>query len=242
MNITKNITMILLTACLMSAGAAGRAQSVEAAGINSSRQAEDKALKKVPDADVIETNRDNENGELVYEIKLVKGGRKYELTYRASDAKLIEYEWEKRSVSAGSGGKQISEKKCRTLAENKVKNGTILKISKKLDDGIYIYKVKMQAGSKTYTLKYHAGTGALIEYQWKLKVSSNAGSEYIGLSKAKNLALDAVPGGTVAEAKLDMDDGVMIYEIEVRKGNYKYELKIDAVTGTIIEQDKERDD
>ena len=48
-----------------------------------------------------------------------------------------------------------------------------------------------------------------------------------------------MPGATVYKAEYDVDDGVAVYEIELIKGSYEYEFKIDANTGAILEQDKD---
>ena len=48
---------------------------------------------------------------------------------------------------------------------------------------------------------------------------------------AMTLALEA--------AKLERDDGYMVYEIEFYSGGIEYEYTIDAVTGDIIEYDSE---
>lgn len=237
---TKKITA-LFAAGFVLAGSFASAGSVWAAGISSAEQARQKALQKVPNAVVTDVDLDRENGQQVYEIELVKGSKKYEITYRVSDGKLLAYGWEKTTVSPNSSRSLISTSKCRQLALNKVKNGTITAISQKVDDGIDIYKVKMTAGNKRYTLKYHARTGALLECKWELasSASSSAQGGKIDLEKAKQIALDTVPGSTVYKAEYDVDDGVAVYEVEVVKGNYEYEFKIDANTGAILEQDKD---
>ncbi|MDE7311333.1 MAG: PepSY domain-containing protein [Eubacterium sp.] len=237
---TKKLTA-LLAAGFVLAGSFASAGSAWAAGISSAEQARQKALQKVPNAVVTDVDLDRENGQQVYEIELVKGSKKYDMTYRASDGKLLAYGWEKTTVSPSSSRSLISTSKCRQLASNKVKNGTITAISQKVDDGIDIYKVKMTAGNKRYTLKYHARTGALLECKWELAASASSSTQggKIGLEKAKQIALDAVPGATVYKAEYDVDDGVAVYEVELIKGNYEYEFKIDANTGAILEQDKD---
>ncbi len=45
----------------------------------------------------------------------------------------------------------------------------------------------------------------------------------------------------VKKCKLDWEDGVMVYEIEFFSNNYEYDYKIHAVTGTILRQEKERE-
>lgn len=238
----KKVTAAILAAGFMLAGSLAAADGVQAARISNANQARQKALRQVPDATVTDVDLDRENGVQVYEIELVKGTKKYDITYRVSDGKMLEYGWEKTVVSPNKNRSLISADKCRQLALEKVKNGTVTAVSQKADDGIDIYKVKATAGNKRYTMEYHARTGALIEYKWKLAASaSSSGSQNgdIGMEKAKQAALDAVPGATVVQAEYDVDDGVPVYEIEVVKGNYEYEFKIDANSGGILEQDRD---
>ncbi len=234
-----------LTVCLTAAGILSFTQSAYAAKLQNINDARAKALQKVPNATITDADQDYEKGVLVYDIELVKGNKKYDIMYRASDAKILEYEWESIVVRPSSSA-MISESKCRSLAQQKVKKGTIVSITQKYDDGIEIYKVKMTKGSKTYTLKYHGRTGALLSYDWELKSSAStpgsSTSKYIGLKKAKRIALNSVPGATVVKAEFDTDDGVPVYEIELIKGSYEYEFKIHAQTGAILEQEKDWND
>lgn len=244
MRITKQTTTKFFTICFTTVGILGLTQAAYAAKLQNINDARAKALTKVPNATITDADQDYENGVLVYDIELVKGNKKYDIMYRASDAKMLGYEWESIVVSPSSNA-LISESKCRSLAQQKVKQGTIVSITQKYDDGIEIYKVKMTKGRKTYTLKYHARTGALLSYDWELTDSANtpgSSSKYIGLKKAKQIALDSVPGATVVKAELDTDDGNPVYEIELVKGNYEYEFKIHAQTGVILEQDKDLND
>ena len=48
--------------------------------------------------------------------------------------------------------------------------------------------------------------------------------------------------GTVVKAELDNDDGVYLYEIELRNGNIEYEFDIDATTGAILKFEEDLDD
>ena len=49
-----------------------------------------------------------------------------------------------------------------------------------------------------------------------------------------NIALQRVPG-QVVKAELDYDDGMLLYEIDIRTAEgYKYEVKVYANTGAIL--------
>lgn len=240
-------TKALLAVCCILAGLLLSSDSIQAAKIKNDAQAVKKAQKDVPNAQITEIDLDYEKGELVYEIQLVKGTKKYDITYCASNGKKLSFSWEKLYVSPQYGKALISREKCQSLAKKKVKKASVLSIARKTDDGVDIYKVKLKAGRKQYTLEYHARTGKLIEFEWELKQSSpgksgNSRKGYIGVEKAKEIALAKVPGATVVKAEFDKDDGVPIYEVELVKGPYEYDFEIHAKTGKILKQEQDWND
>lgn len=235
-----------MTALFTLAGAFIQTDAAFAKAITSAEQAEAKALQKVKDATVVDVDYDDDDGVMVYEVKLVKGSKKYEITYRASDGKMLSYGWEKKRVDPDYDKALVDKSKCEDKAQKKVPGATITSSTKKVDNGIDIYKIKMTSKTKKYTLKYHARTGVLIEYEWELFDSSDSSSGtdsgYISADRAKEIALSKVPGARVTKCKLDTEDGVKIYEVELVKGRYEYEIEIDAKTGAITKYEKELDD
>lgn len=206
---------------------------VHAKGINSVRQVKKLAKKQVKGARVDKVEMDYEDGKLVYEVCLSKGKKEYNLVFRASDAKLISYEWEIHFWNVTNGkGKLISMKKAKQLANKQVKNAAITSIMKKHSDGIDVYRVKMKTSKKKYELKIHARTGKVLEYEWEL--IAKAGGKYIGEEKAKTIALKKVGAGTVVKVDFDYDDGVPVYEVDIIKDMYEYEVEIHAKTGKIL--------
>lgn len=243
MKMRKIFTMFFIMICLVSAGILLPPNKAYAEKITSIRQAEKKALKEVKNAVVKEVDMDYEKGTMVYEIQLVKGTREYDITYRASDGKMIAYGWEELGVSPSDNRKIMSESKCRKLAQKKVKKGKITSIVRKYDDRVVIYKVKMKQGNKKYELKYHARTGKLLEYEWEITVKKTSKNEnYIGVDKAKSIALEKVPDAVVVKVEFDKDDGVPVYEVELVKDEFEYEIKIHAKTGKILEIEREYND
>lgn len=69
--------------------------------------------------------------------------------------------------------------------------------------------------------------------------ASAASSKTIGTKKAKQIALKAAHGGKVTDIHLEKDDGRKKYEVEVIKKKIEYDFDIDAVTGKILEMDKD---
>lgn len=87
-----------------------------------------------------------------------------------------------------------------------------------------------------------AGSGAD-----RVSASGNASDKaYIGREKALKAALThaGVSEADIAFYKMDMDveNGVMVYEIDFYCGGYEYEYDIDAGTGEIVKNRKEIDD
>lgn len=240
--ILKNVTicsmLFLVCSVLCCAGTA------EGKAIQSASQAQAAALKEVPSAKVIEVDTDMENGQLVYEVELYKGGKEYNLHYRASDGKLVKYEWEiKNPPYTDQNKRNLSKQTIHKKALGQVKHATIVSTTLKYDDGREEYKVRLKKGNKKYKLVYDSKSGKLLDYEWELTdTGSTSSSKYIGAAKAKSIALKKVPGATVIKVEFDHDDGIAVYEVEMVKGRYEYEVKIDAKTGKILEFEKDIDD
>lgn len=244
---SKMFGMVLIMFCLVLFGTLTvpyKADVAYAKKITKDSQAVKLAKKKVPGAVVFEIDRDYEKGNLVYEVKLMKGTKEYDLTYLASNGKLIQYGWEENKINRSSTKKVMSQSKCRSLAKKKVPGATITSIRLKYDDGVEQYKIKMKKGSTRYELEYHARTRKLIGYEWKKSVTPKQGNNsYIGVERAKEIALSKVPGATVVKVEFDKDDGVPVYEVELIKDEYEYDIEIHAVTGKILDFDQDiRDD
>lgn len=66
---------------------------------------------------------------------------------------------------------------------------------------------------------------------------------FIGEERARNIALERVPGAStshVRKFKLDYDDGRWEYEAEIYYNGVEYEVEIDAVTGKVLKFETER--
>ena len=85
----KKIAAAVLAAGMIFAGGLSDADSISAARLSSAGQAKQKALQKVPNATVTDVDLDRDNGQQVYDVELVKGSKKYDLTFRVSDGKLL---------------------------------------------------------------------------------------------------------------------------------------------------------
>ena len=67
---------------------------------------------------------------------------------------------------------------------------------------------------------------------------------YIGKDKALEIALSdaGVSSVTWSEVEMDYDDGFMTYEVEFTYNNREYDYEINAITGDVLESNREYDD
>lgn len=70
--------------------------------------------------------------------------------------------------------------------------------------------------------------------------SGSTSTDRISVEKAKSIVLAKIPGATIYKIKLEMDDGIYVYEGEARLGNYEYDFEINASSGVIIGWEKDR--
>ena len=73
------------------------------------------------------------------------------------------------------------------------------------------------------------------------KKEAEINSKYIGIEKAKTIALEKVDG-TVKSVELESDDGQIYYEVDIEQKSMDFDIDVDAVTGKIIKVDEEQDD
>lgn len=76
--------------------------------------------------------------------------------------------------------------------------------------------------------------------------NSSVNASYISAEKAKQTALShaGVSESDIREYDIEMDreDGIVVYEIDFKSGNFEFDYEINAETGSIIKYEKEFDD
>lgn len=118
------------------------------------------------------------------------------------------------------------------------------------DDGRLVYEIDFKTDKTRYDAEVDATNGEII--QWEVEAKNNAANkeqtanaELITLEDAKKIALDKAglkeKDVVFEEARLDKDDGRLVYDIEFRHDRVEYSFEIDATDGTIIEWEKDND-
>lgn len=115
------------------------------------------------------------------------------------------------------------------------------------DDGRAEYEIEFYSGNVEYDYDIDALTGQVRSWDreaegYSIPGQGNGKDDYIGLEKAKAMALKKAPGASLVSIKLDYDDGRAVYEGELRNGRTEYEFEIDAVSGSFIKWEMDYDD
>ena len=149
---------------------------------------------------------------------------------------------------------ETAKKKALSNAKVDESKATFIKAKLDYDDGIKVYDIEFYTSDNEYEYEIDATTGTVrskdIEAIKKkttenknTNTSSDNSSSYIGIDKAKKTALNhaGVSDATFKKAKLDRDDGKTVYDIEFYKDGIEYEYEIDALTGKILDYDRDSD-
>ena len=116
-----------------------------------------------------------------------------------------------------------------------------------MNDGRKVYDIEFYSGNKEYDYEILASNGTIVSVDYDVEnysiPSTTTSNNYIGVEAAKQAALKhaglSESQVSFKKAKLDYDDGRAEYELEFRHNFQEYEYTIDAVSGTIL--DFERD-
>lgn len=146
---------------------------------------------------------------------------------------------------AGQSSASITESQAQSIALSHagVTEADLVFIEAKrdFDDGQEIYEVEFfTSGGTEYNYDIRVSDGSVIKYDYETKTAQTTpqpGTGMLSEDQARQAVLDRVPGAPAAAVSLhlDEDDGRMEYEGELKHDGMKYEFKIDAYSGSILE-------
>lgn len=162
--------------------------------------------------------------------------------------------WMGRSAGAG---KDVGEEaaKAAALGHAQVSEGdlTRFEIARDESDGAPVYEVKFTAGRVEYDYEVSAATGSIVKFSREedeavpppAQDAPAPADPDIGEARAWEIAFDhaGVTEDPAAgePAKLDYEDGVLVYELKFFSGGYEYDYEISAADGSVVKFKKEAD-
>ncbi len=165
----------------------------------------------------------------------------------------------------------IGEQRAKEIALNNAgvssSSATGLKIELDRENGIVVYDVSFDSNGYEYDYEINAVSGAIVrsdkerdddyrantaaggassQTQGSAQSASSSAVNYIGEQRAKEIAYDhaGVSASSVraSSAKLDRENGTVVYEVEFKSGSYEYDYDINATSGAVVRYNKEYDD
>ena len=197
------------------------------------------------------TKLDYDHGRAEYEVEFWKDHTEYDYEIDAATGDILsfDYDIEGYSISAPQSSNDIGAEKAKTIALNhagvNASDTVFLYAQLDYEHGRRVYEVEFFSGNKEFDYEIDAATGDILSYDFdaeRYNIPSNSG-DYISEAQAKQI-VEQMAGttGFYKDFKLDVDDGRVIYEGELRSGWMEYEFEIDAVTGAVLDWDMDYDD
>lgn len=182
-------------------------------------------------ATIQEVEQATRNGETIYEVELQAGPRTIEVTF-AADGTLLEVEQEEPIPVAGLPGPVVD------AVERIFPTGTIRKAIKETEDDQTVFEVKVRSEGILYEAEV-ADNGRILEIE-----KAEEGDQEIAVSSlpaaVRGAVNDRFPGADIYEAEREVEDGRIVYEVELLADGQAYEVELN-VDGEILEIEKEDD-
>lgn len=197
---------------------------------------------------------DFDDGKYLYEVEFRVGLVKYEYDIDATTGEIHKKEVNDKTVieKAPDGVTFIGIEEAKKLvlenANVTLEEVTITKAKLDFEKGAYVYEIEFKKDSVYYEYEINAVTGAVIKFEVDNGDDDDnvPVGQYISVEDAKRKAFAhagvAAESVVLEKAELDVEHGIVIYEIEFKSGGYEYEYEINATTGEIISQEKKIDD
>lgn len=158
------------------------------------------------------------------------------------------------------------------IAVAEVEGKKVLKAKQDYDDGVTYYDFTVVTDNEKYEIEVDANDGTILKKERDKDYVSNTNegtvtpidngntatntndntnnttsnqtttNNIISNEEAQNIALNKTGGGYLVKCELDHDDNMMVYEIEVKNGNYEYDIDINASNGEILKYEQDYDD
>ena len=195
--------------------------------------------------DITFLNVEKDYDDYLYEIKLKDDNYIYEIDVHMKTGEIINYERDainQTSLPEKESTYALTEEEAKQIALNyvnlKSSDVTFTKIRTDIENGRDVYELEFYSNDASYEIYIDIETKDIIKYDIDYKDAQNANSNYIGISKAKEIALNHAnlkeSEITWHKAILDIEHNYSVYEIEFIYKYKEYDYEIDANTGKII--------
>jgi len=189
---------------------------------------------------------DREKGIWYYDLEFYTTDTEYDYEVNAEtgeiESKEIDTLYSSSDSSTTNVTVELDTAKNTVLKDAGVSNSNVTFTKEKLDreKGTWYYDLEFYTTDTEYDYEVNAETGEIIGKEVEYILSNN-GDDYIGIDAAKEIVLknaDISANDVIfTKAKLEKEDGIVVYEIEFIIDTVEYENTVQASDGTILEYD-----
>jgi uncharacterized membrane protein YkoI len=135
----------------------------------------------------------------------------------------------------------ITEEKAVEIAKAQAGEETTV-VEVKLDKDDKEFEIKLVSELYKYEIEIHAVSGLVKDMEKELIDDDSTVAQLLSREAVIAIARTVVGDATLVEFELDDDDHPPYYELEFKGNGREYELKIDALSGAILQSKVELDD
>lgn len=160
-------------------------------------------------------------------------------------AELNQLAQEKHASSVNTAsGEYIGMEKAKELVVSRAPGAIITELELELDDGRAVYEGEAYTEVYLYDFELDARSGEFRQWEEEKRTSGqttpSAGQDLISYDRAVEIVLQRLPGASIEKGKQDTENGRPVWEIDLKKGEYRYDATVDASTGEIIQWEEEK--
>ena len=137
----------------------------------------------------------------------------------------------------------VTAEQANEVALKKAGGGIVVENELEYDDGILVYDIIVINGEKRYSMEINANNLTIYEFKERnidsVAYGINLNNVAISIDKAKEIALNKAGGGIITSCRLEYEDRILVYDVEVINGKVEYDIEIDASTGNIVSFDRD---
>lgn len=213
----------------------------------SKEKAVELALEKIETkATLVQVELDQDDKVAYFDVEMVDDSFEYEVEVNALSGAIMEFKKEPLNKAIPLNNEYITQDAAIAKALEKIgSSATLITIELDKDDTHVYYDIEMDDNTHDYEIEVDALTGMILDFDKDLKVKETNttppfNTNYITQEAAIKQALEKIGfQATLVFVELDMDDELAIYEIEMMDQTYEYEIEIDALTGAVLDFDKD---
>ncbi len=199
----------------------------------------DQTAKKYLPSDSVLKDNDKEDGMYQLEYYSKSAHAEYEVMIDKDTLEVLVLETKSKENGA-STSVQFKQEDIQNLILSKYPTADIFSITlhKKLFS--YTYQVSFVSNNTIFYYEMSPETGFVIEGEIYFLLNTRNAAAFKSVQDIKDLLALQSPAITLTALEVDYDDREIVYDLEGKDTEYRYEIEMDAKTGKIVDLERKK--